>query len=690
VYDEGGVLDMTLAGYPSWTGQPTGTCDPMPTPWQLNVGRKGTVTLADLTGLGTYAPPQNQIDKIVGWRNYATTVQTFSGFPSTAPSFTTDCAAQSAFGDYVLDFGDPPFAIDNYFDVLDSSTDPLTSVSSVPVPSAIPRTDQGFMTRQELLKLRSSLGFSQNVLQYMGTFSRARNRPAPDWPWLGAANTLTERWNINNLDLLKPDPCFGGCQKCKRKKKFTTCKSGEKKKGRGAKCGDGSDAAQLFGLWWKVDPKMGTTGFWKYVGQNFGSQDPCSTTLNFTMPEKIMPVTGSASAPHQNDFFQVLHFALWGSAGQFTNGDTDKFRLMKTFSVGASLIDQYDADDNDLDVNASPSPNPDKLTHTTIICFREDCKADHPNTDPYVAFGMETGDVLKGKSGAYTPKQPERPDHAANPRYSPSPLPSPATAILTTVVNHALSGVGEFGYAVYASGATGANNFFCDDTTCPTLKFDTLYTLPCTTGNCDPVVLDLFSYNPVSSAYPRAGIVNLNTRNAPVLAAILTKTLLAEATATPAPGAIPPPIPPPGLSPTAPPSTSLVTSSTALTVAQAIVNETSAQPALTRADVARLVAVAGGNIGSASQQKEAIARALTEVVGTRSWSLLVDVIAQTGKYKPNAPNLTGSNFVVEGEKRYWLHIALSRDPLHSDRTPCLDGIGCQVDVIGTQLEEVVE
>ena len=71
--------------------------------------------------------------------------------------------------------------------------------------------------------------------------------------------------------------------------------------------------------------------------------------------------------------------------------------------------------------------------------------------------------------------------------------------------------------------------------------------------------------------------------------------------------------------------------------------------------------------------------------------LFRSVIAQTGKYKPNSPNLSGSNFVVEGEKRYWLHIALGRDLVHSDGTPCQPGdTGCQVDVLGTQLEEVTE
>src|SRR4029077_3183250 len=41
VYDEGGLLDMTVAGYPGWSGLPG--CNPSPTPWLVNVGLKGTV-----------------------------------------------------------------------------------------------------------------------------------------------------------------------------------------------------------------------------------------------------------------------------------------------------------------------------------------------------------------------------------------------------------------------------------------------------------------------------------------------------------------------------------------------------------------------------------------------------------------------------------------------------------------------
>jgi hypothetical protein len=59
---------------------------------------------------------------------------------------------------------------------------------------------------------------------------------------------------------------------------------------------------------------------------------------------------------------------------------------------------------------------------------------------------------------------------------------------------------------------------------------------------------------------------------------------------------------------------------------------------------------------------------------------LPEVIAQTGRYTPGATDITQANkFIVEGEKQYWLHIALGRD-LVSGR----------VDVLGTQLEEVVE
>ncbi len=205
------------------------------------------------------------------------------------------------------------------------------------------------------------------------------------------------------------------------------------------------------------------------------------------------------------------------------------------------------------------------------------------------------------------------------------------------MINHAFTSVGEFGYGIVTS-----------DTSQPTLDFRST--------SSDAPVLDFFGYNPVSSSYPRAGIVNLNTKNAPVLATIIKGALSKD-------------------------QTNYVGQTAAMNAAQAIVTETTARPALTRADVARLAGVAGGQIGSSEEEKETITRASAEIGQTRTWNLLIDLIAQTGRYAPDATTITEANkFTVEGEKRYWLHIALGRD-LNPDGS---------VDVLGTQLEEVIE
>mgnify|MGYP003589392279 CR=1 FL=1 len=55
---------------------------------------------------------------------------------------------------------------------------------------------------------------------------------------------------------------------------------------------------------------------------------------------------------------------------------------------------------------------------------------------------------------------------------------------------------------------------------------------------------------------------------------------------------------------------------------------------------------------------EAPVRALADVTNTRTWNLMIDVIAQTGMFPPNASSLGG--FFVQGERRYWLHVAIDR------------------------------
>ena len=593
VYDEGGVLDMSLAGYPNWSGNPGGACNPAPTPWLTNIGRKGTVGLADLTGLGTYAPPQTQIDNIVGWRNYATTQRTTASFGSF--SYSGDgCAIQDSYGSYLLDFGDPPFTFDSTDQPVPIPMYPFSAVYSTTSNS---RTDQGFVTRQQLLKLRSSLGFSQNILQYMGTFSRERNKPAPDWPNLGG-NLSEGRFCFDNLDLVKPNP--DGCTNHGRHK------GQGKGKGRGHLCGTQEDVVNLFGLLWvnssllPPDPNGNPQpGHWRYInhhGKSWDTTNPNGKINCWRGPKK------------QNDFFQILHYALNRLA---CDGDHQPGDIAKTFAIGASLIDQYDSDADDLDLTLTGT-NKKWQTHTTVIEYA-------PNT---FAYGMETSDVNYAAGG----NNPHRPYGAPNPVGAP------------TMLNRSFSNIGEFGYAINtASGSQPTLNFYQG-------------------SSSDKTVLDFFGYNPVSSSYPRAGIINLNTRNAPVLAAVIKGAVSSEPNTT-------------------------VNGATAMNAAQAIVTETSGAPALTRANVARLAEVAGGQIGASEEQKESVARALAELGQTRTWNLFIDVIAQTGRYSPDTTNINQSNkFTVEGEKRYWLHIAHGRD-LNDDGS---------VDVLGTQLEEVIE
>ncbi|MFA7345942.1 MAG: hypothetical protein WC003_16710, partial [Terrimicrobiaceae bacterium] len=51
-------------------------------------------------------------------------------------------------------------------------------------------------------------------------------------------------------------------------------------------------------------------------------------------------------------------------------------------------------------------------------------------------------------------------------------------------------------------------------------------------------------------------------------------------------------------------------------------------------------------------------RALSGSSNFRTWNLLIDVVAQSGRMVPAAATL--DDFVVEGERRYWLHVAIDR------------------------------
>ncbi len=717
VYDEGGLLDMNLAGSPIWHvddqshgwNNLSGCSTPSPTPWLVNIGRKGTVAFADLTALPDPLNlwSQTQVDNIVGWRNYATTQRYPAIFGSANFAGDIGCLLtqpkQDFYGSYLLYFGDPPFTIESLSDKLLASNYPFTAVANT---TSKLRTDQSLMTRQELLKLRSSIGFSQNVLQYMGTFSRERNWPAPDWPNL-SGHLSDGRFNMNNLALVVPNP--GDCNAPHgRKKGWQTGKN------RNHICGTPNQIYELFELFWVradvIDTNLKTPGHWRYVPHT-GPNPPGEPDPNYNSIICWDP-NANRNQARQVDFFQLLNYALNVARNQTNScgGSTSDSAQARTFGIGASLIDQYDSGadclaytpDNwrgtgcDLDWRVVTQNNWSQATHTTVIEYGQGAggsqRAFEFGMEPDYSVDNTNGDCPAGVTGGDCSQKPHRPcmgnnqfpcdtHNGANEPAAPAPPAAPANP---TVISHAFSSMGEFGYGIVTPPGAGPPPAPPGPTPLPTLDFSP-------PGFLDAPILDFFSYNPISSAYPRAGIVNLYTKNAPVLAAILAGTLKTDAAASQNP-------PSPVISGTP------AASSEAMTAAQAIVAETKnvlagnpgygpvTQTDLTRAIAARLAAAAAGrHSGNLSEQEQAISRALAEVGQTRTWNLLIDVIAQTGKYKPNSPDLTGSNFVVEGEKRYWLHIALGRDLIQADGTPCPPGqSGCQVDVLGTQLEEVVE
>ena len=175
-----------------------GRIAPDSTPWPVNLARKGTVAFADLTTLPSTPtaitpttpvgnmggfPSPTPINKLMGWRNYATTQQTGASFDN--PSF-------------------PLASADNFARNFLGAAYPLaTSFTTVSTTVRNNRTDQAAMSRQELIKLQRTIGFSQSLLQYLGTFSRELNRPAPDWPRVNG-NYLTERFDMTNLQVVIP------------------------------------------------------------------------------------------------------------------------------------------------------------------------------------------------------------------------------------------------------------------------------------------------------------------------------------------------------------------------------------------------------------------------------------------------------------------------------------------------------
>jgi hypothetical protein len=57
-------------------------------------------------------------------------------------------------------------------------------------------------------------------------------------------------------------------------------------------------------------------------------------------------------------------------------------------------------------------------------------------------------------------------------------------------------------------------------------------------------------------------------------------------------------------------------------------------------------------------RREVVPRAISSVSQTRVWNVLIDVVAQSGRYAPGETD--PKKFIVEGEQHYWVHVAIDR------------------------------
>jgi hypothetical protein len=139
-------------------------------------------------------------------------------------------------------------------------------------------------------------------------------------------------------------------------------------------------------------------------------------------------------------------------------------------------------------------------------------------------------------------------------------------------------------------------------------------------------------------------VINVNSHQTGAIAAMVGSAIQKESVATGGPGFL--------LAPTLVGPTDANNAGTSLA--------SLAIPGTSKAGLAALIRNETGFGPSAPKtERESIARALGEADQTRTWNLLIDVIAQSGRYPPNATSFQ-NGFVVEGEQRYWVHVAIDR------------------------------
>lgn len=355
-----------------------------------------------------------------------------------------------------------------------------------------------------------------------------------------------------------------------------------------------------------VRPGTGTTGI-GLINRGRGSELTHKEVQYNAMPTQIQPGTGLGTGYF---FSKFMTPAISQPQTQFPSGElADNIRRA---TPRARYAYQVDATTGEADVRFLTTGSFDAASSSDALAFDAD------------------GIPRRGDGNRF---QNVRPDASTAP-WNPSAAPDvPAKPVM---LNRQLRSVGELGY-VHRGQPWKTVNFFTGD-------------------SADAGLLDVFS---VAAGEVVAGRINLNSAPREVLAAVLRgagRSGMDLQSARPL---------------------SMVGDVQARAVAQDIENIirssglTPAEqellpeqgPFWSRADlVTRLEAMRqdtyNTNYSAIKTEREATVRALAEVSQTRTWNLLIDVVAESGRFAPGATSL--DQFQSSGVRRYWVHVAIDR------------------------------
>jgi hypothetical protein len=191
----------------------------------------------------------------------------------------------------------------------------------------------------------------------------------------------------------------------------------------------------------------------------------------------------------------------------------------------------------------------------------------------------------------------------------------------------------------------------------------------------DAALLDVFCVNESENTDGLlAGRVNLNTRQAPVLTALLAKAYRDErvpgssgidgatngVASQVADAILKRTDPAPGATADTFTNVSELVSKWAGSSSTAPINGSTAYDGFTKDLTAIMEKAYGANSTMTNVQRfrESAIRPLASMGTTRVWNLMLDVMVQTGRFPPSATDL--ANFAVEGEKRIWVHLGIDR------------------------------